>query len=89
MLLLLLLTRKFLCLYISERTGNIPLFVTYNVTMEAGILKQTNNTAVDVHNTAKFGQMLKTGIYKSLCAEGIISNRCLMELLRLQGSEKL
>ena len=74
---------------ISERTGNIPLLVTYNVTMEAGILKQTkNNPTVDVQNTAGFGQMLKIGIYKSLCEEGIISSRCLMELLRLQGSEK-
>ena len=74
---------------ISERTGNIPLLVTYNVTMEAGILKQTNNNpAVDVQNRAGFGQMLKIGIYKSLCAEGIISSRCLMELLSLQGSEK-
>lgn len=74
---------------ISERTGNIPLLVTYNVTMEAGILKQTkNNPTVDMQNTAGFGQMLKIGIYKSLCAEGIISSRCLMELLRLQGSEK-
>ncbi|MDD6280063.1 MAG: hypothetical protein PUA81_09805 [Oscillospiraceae bacterium] len=52
-------------------------------------MKQTkNNPTVDVQNTAGFGQMLKIGIYKSLCAEGIISSRCLMELLRLQGSEK-
>jgi hypothetical protein len=41
-----------------------------------------------VQNAAKFGNMLKVGMYKSLCEQGIISSHTLMKLMQMQRREE-
>lgn len=67
----------------------MPPPVTYNVVIGVDALKQKKESiAIEIRNGAEFRQSLKTGIYKSLCAEGIISSRSLMQLIHMQRSKK-
>lgn len=68
----------------------MPLCFTYNVAIGVGILKQTKQSIfTGMQNTAEFSKMLKIGIYKSLCKQGIISDYSLMQLIQIQRSEKV
>ena len=70
---------------VAERTSNLSLSVTYNVALGAGRLKQTKkSTFIEATNAAQFCSMLKTGIYRSLCEQGIISDHTLMQLMQMQ-----
>lgn len=45
-------------------------------------------TASVIENPSAFLNLIKNGIYQSLCEQDIISNHCLMLLLQMQRSEK-
>lgn len=75
---------------VAERTNNKPLPVAYNVVIGVDALKQKKESSVvEVQNSVEFRQLLKIGIYKSLCAEGIISRRRLMQLIQMQRNKEL
>ncbi|MBQ8297330.1 MAG: hypothetical protein IJX77_06065 [Ruminococcus sp.] len=46
------------------------------------------NITVEAQDPAALRQALKIGIYKSLCAQGLISSRCLMQLMQMQRGGK-
>ncbi len=64
-------------------TKNTSVSVTYNVNMGVdGMNKQlSDKISVDSKNQKNFEFLLKTGIYKGLYSEGMISNPALIQLL--------
>lgn len=67
----------------------MPLPVTYNMTMGVDKMEQPQkNITVEAQDPAALRQALKIGIYKSLCAQGLISSRCLMQLMQMQRGGK-
>jgi len=49
--------------------------------------EQQKNIGIETEQQAKFFELLKDGIYKSLCAEGIINQNILMQLLENKEGE--
>lgn len=62
---------------------NIAIPVTYNVNMGVDRMKRSQNIEhyIEVTNKYEFKRLLKTGIYKSMVRDGLISERNLIRLL--------
>lgn len=62
---------------------NIAIPVTYNVNMGVDRMKrpQNNEHYIEVKNKDEFKRLIKTGIYKSMVRDGLISERNLIRLL--------